>query len=264
MFCLEYYSSQKNYKDVEELKIKYRPADRTLKDFLEQYKDKSIIIDVTETFEDIDAQLLKSLFDAYKNIKIMLDFYNEKHRTRAEEYELPHFFINPITSIDQLWGFLKYEPTDVYICEELGFSLHKIAPLIHKRGVKIRVYPNICQSSFPETPSIKSFFIRPEDIYAYAQFVDVFELVADKERQAVIFRVYKQGKWFGKISELIPSFKGDLDNRYILDTFGYIRIGCGKRCLYKEGSCGLCDRFIDAANTLKENNIVILRSKEKD
>jgi hypothetical protein len=35
MFCLEYYSSQKNYKDVEELKIRYKPADRTLKDFLE-------------------------------------------------------------------------------------------------------------------------------------------------------------------------------------------------------------------------------------
>lgn len=77
-------------------------------------------------------------------------------------------------------GLLKYHPTDMYICEELGFSLLKISKILHDNNVKVRVFPNICQSSFPETESIKTFFIRPEDIIFYAPFVDVFELVADE------------------------------------------------------------------------------------
>ena len=57
MFCLNYYPSQKYLQDVEEFRIKYRPADRTLEDFLDVYKDKSIVIDVTDAFEEVDAKL---------------------------------------------------------------------------------------------------------------------------------------------------------------------------------------------------------------
>jgi hypothetical protein len=79
----------------------------------------------------------------------------------------------------------------MYICEELGFSLDKISKILHDNNVRVRVFPNICQSSFPETPSIKTFFIRPDDITVYATFVDVFELISDKERQRVLYKVYK-------------------------------------------------------------------------
>ena len=37
MFCLNYYPSQSYLQDADELKIKYRPADRTLEDFLKTY-----------------------------------------------------------------------------------------------------------------------------------------------------------------------------------------------------------------------------------
>jgi hypothetical protein len=49
-FCLKYFPSQKYLEDVDELKIEYKPADRTLENFLEKYKEKTIVIDVTETF----------------------------------------------------------------------------------------------------------------------------------------------------------------------------------------------------------------------
>ena len=159
---------------------------------------------------------------------------------------------------------MKYNPTDMYICEELGFSLDKISKILHDNNIKVRVFPNICQSSFPETASIKTFFIRPEDISFYSTFVDVFELVSDIERQQILFKIYKQEKWAGKIQEIIPTFKDELDSRYILSTFGAIRSVCGKRCLYKPGSCGICDRFIEVADTFKDNKIVIRRAKKKN
>ena len=264
MFCLNYYPSQKYLQKADEFRIKYRPADRTLEDFLDTYKEKSIIIDVTETFEEVDAQLLKGLYDKYKNFKIIFDFNNKDYLSRVEQYEIPHFFINPVTTIDQLNGLLKYHPTDMYICEELGFSLDKISKLLHNNNIKVRVFPNICQSSFYDTPSIKTFFIRPEDIQAYSMFVDVFELISDEKRQQVLFKIYKQEKWAGKISDIIPSFKGDLDSKYLLSTFGMIRSKCGKRCMYRPESCSICNRFTELADTFEENKIVIRKAKKKD
>ena len=251
MFCLNYYPSQKYLQDADELKIRYRPADRTLKDFLEVYQNRTIIIDVTDSFEEVDAQLLKGLYDKYKNIKIIFDFYNKEFLARAQQIEIPFFFTNLITTIDQLHGLLKYNPTDMYICEELGFSLDKISKILHDNNVRVRVFPNICQSSFPETPSIKTFFIRPEDIPFYQKYVDVFQLIIDQDRQRVLHKIYNNHKWLGPIDEIIPSFKDYLDNRYVLNNFGQIRSRCGKRCMLDPSSCDVCGRFQDLTNTFE-------------
>lgn len=263
MFCLNYYPFQKYLQDAEELKIKYRPADRTLENFLDVYKDKSIIIDVTDAFEEVDVKLLKGLFDKYKNIKIIFDFNNKEYLSKAQEYELPFFFTNPVTTIDQLHGLISYKPTDMYICEELGFFLDKVSQILHSNNIKIRVFPNICQSSFSDTPSIKKFFIRPEDISVYANFVDVFELICDEKKQPILYKIYKQEKWFGKIKDIIPTFKEELDSKYLLDSFGVIRSKCGKRCLYKPGSCAICNRFSELAETLEATNTIVVRTVKK-
>ena len=263
MFCLNYYPFQKYIEDAEQLKIKYRAADRTLEDFLKKYQNKSIVIKIQDFFEETDAMLLKGLYDKYKNIKLIIDFNYKYALSLIQQHQIPFFFSNSVTSIDMLYGLLKYKPTDMYICEELGFFLDKVSTILHENNVKVRVYPNICQSSFSQTPSLNTFFIRPDDIPIYSVFVDVFELISDSERQQVLYKVYKEQKWFGKIKEIIPSFKDELDNKYIFDSaFGVIRSRCGKRCLYKPGSCNICNRFVDVANTLKQNNIVVLKHKK--
>ena len=152
----------------------------------------------------------------------------------------------------------------MYICEELGFRLDVVSKVLHDNNVKVRVYPNICQSSFPTTPSLKTFFIRPEDIALYSNFVDVFELISDKDRQQIVYKIYKQGKWFGPIREIIPSFKDNLDSRYLLNSFGLMRIRCGKRCMYKPGTCNMCGRYAEIAEIFKKNKIVITKAKKKD
>lgn len=264
MFCLKYYPSKKYIEEADELKIIYRPADRTIKDFIEKFKDKTIIIDVRyESFEEIDAKLLKELFNLYQNIKIVFDLDDFKTLDLAKTYEIPYFFSNPVCSIDMLTGLLDLHPTDMYICEELGFFLDQVSKILHQNNIAVRVYPNICQSSYSKTPSIKTFFIRPEDLEEYAKYVDVFELISDEDRQEIIFKVYKKGRWFGKIKEIIPSFDDPLDSKYIYPYFGSIRAKCHKRCFYKPHSCNICDRFSELAETFKENDIVILKQENE-
>ena len=263
MFCLNYYKYNSYINEADELKIYYRPADTTLPAFVEKYQDKTIIIDVANYFEDTDVKLLKALSDKYQNIKIIIDFYNKEDIKKAQDAKIPFFFSNYVSTIDEMYGLLKFSPTDMYICEELGFFLNKISPILHEHNIKVRVFPNICQSSFlAGIDSIKTFFIRPEDIPVYSTYVDVFELISDERTQETIFKAYKQNKWFGEVSEIIPSFHGKLDSKYIVDGFGLIRSQCGKRCLYKPGSCSICDRFIEIGNTLKENKITIMHKKK--
>lgn len=152
----------------------------------------------------------------------------------------------------------------MYICEELGFFLDKVSKILHEHNIKIRVFPNICQSSFSATPSIKTFFIRPEDITIYSKFIDVFELISDEKRQEIIYKAYKQGKWFGQIKEIIPSFHDEVDSKYIIDSFGAVRCKCGKRCMYKPGSCNICNRFTELAEVFKNNKIVIRKTQKKN
>ena len=264
MFCLNYYPNQKYLQDVDELKIKYRSSDKTLKDFLDKFKDTSIVIEITDNFDQTDAKLLAALEEEYGNFRLIIDFNNKEILQLVKDYQIPFFFSNFVTTMDELHGLLKYKPTDMYICEDLGFHLDKVSKILRDNFVKVRVFPNICQSSFPETPSLKTFFIRPEDIPVYALFVDVFELITDEDRQQVIYRVYKQNRWFGKIRELIPTFKNDLDTKYLLDSFGIIRVKCGKRCTFKPESCSICERYEEVAETLKDNDIIIRSVKEKD
>ena len=264
MFCLKYYPFQNYVNDADELKIEYRPADRTLEDFLEKYHDKSIVIDINKHFEDLDAKLLKGLSDKYKNVKLIVDYNNKKHFKRIQENKIPFFFSNFAKTADEMNGLIKYHPTDMYICEELGFSLDKVSELLHKNDIKVRVFPNICQSSFSETPSIKTFFIRPEDIQVYSTFVDVFEIISDESRQQVLFKIYNQGYWLGNVKDIILSFKDNLDNKHIMSTFAMIRAKCGKRCMYRPESCTICDRFIDVADTLKKGRLIIQRLEKKD
>lgn len=264
MFCLNYYPYKDYMDEVDELKIKYRPADRSLEDFLEKYHDKSIVIELSNTIEDLDIKLLKSLSDKYQNIKFIIKFNDKDLLKTIQENEMPFFFSNFVTTPDQMHGLISYHPTDMYICEDLGFSLDKVSAVLHDNGIRVRVIPNICQSSFPSTPAIRQFFIRPNDISIYSTFVDVFEIFSDEERQRVLLKIYKQEKWDGLLKEVIPSFNNDLDNRFILDSFGMVRSKCGKRCVYKPESCNICDRFIEAADSLKEHRIIVKKVKKKD
>ena len=264
MFCLNFYPFKSYIQDAEEFKIKYNPSDQTLKDFLEKYQQKSIVIDATEDLTNLDINLFKELSKKYQNIKLIISYENKEVVTKVQENEIPFFFSNFVTTGDQMYGLMKYNPTDMYICEDLGFSLDKVSEILHKNNIKVRVFPNICQSSFNETDSLRTFFIRPEDIDIYSTFVDVFELIADENTQQILYKVYKQQKWFGPIKEIIPSFKGELDGRYILDSFGRIRSKCGKKCLFKPESCSICDRFMDLAETLKKNDLIVKKFKNED
>lgn len=266
-YCV-YYQKANSFKpifnEIDEVEIKYNKKDLTLPKFLEKHLHQTVIISLTKE-EDIDSiPLLKELYENYKSFKLKIDYRNEKMLKAVMDSKIPYFFSNFIDNWSVLTGVLAFNPTDIYIVNELGFELDKVANIVHKRHIAVRVFANIAQSSWEDTSSgLKKFFIRPEDVKLYEPYVDVIEFFEGNEKVPVLYEIYRDQKhWYGKLNEIISELNSDIDNRCVLPNFAKRRIKCEKKCI-KGGKCKLCDRMEDLANTMKEQNLIIRVDKTK-
>lgn len=129
------------------------------------------------------------------------------------------------------------------------FNAKIISFYAKKNNKSLRSFCNICESSWDETPSLKTFFIRPEDIDLYNNYIDTFEFYADPTDATKINTLYeiytKDKSWFGKLNEIILGYEGDEDNRFIIPRFGEQRLNCDKSCIKNiKPFCRICDRII--------------------
>ena len=124
-------------------------------------------------------------------------------------------------------------------------------------NIKVRVFPCYATtSSLHQSCNFKSFFIRPDDINAYEKYVDVFDLgflYMAESKQAVLFDVYKSGKWLGDLNEIIEHLNCDIDNTTILPNLGKMRATCEKRCVFDR--CNFCDRISEVAELMRERDL---------
>ena len=83
----------------------------------------------------------------------------------------------------------------MYIAEMMGFELEYIIKKTKELGVQIRVFPNVAQAARKNTSGLLKFWIRPEDIDFYSQYIDVCEFYYDKyEQQKVYYDIYANDK----------------------------------------------------------------------
>jgi hypothetical protein len=176
------------------------------------------------------------------------------------ECNLPYFFIEPISSLDDFEGVINYGVSDIYVANELGFYLEKISPICKAKGIAIRVYPNVAQSSSKFlTPNLKTFFIRPDDVETYEPYVDVLEFWGPIDKQSVLYDIYHDGRWQGRLQDVILELDDDIDNTRIMPVFGEARTCCRKVCAYDQ--CHICDHIKSAAATLEVKELKLKRKK---
>ena len=186
----------------------------------------------------------------------------EGHSKLLKEKEIPVFFSTLVHSWDVLTGLADMGVSDIYIVEELGFELASAAAVLHERGIQIRCYPNVAQSAHPDVPDIKKFFIRPEDVELYEQYVDVFEFYGDNNN--LYYKIYaKDKKWFGDLSEIIFHFDKNLDSRCVVPQFAEVRSRCGKKCM-KGSPCRICEKVDRLAGTMQENGLYFKKIQETE
>ena len=247
MYCIDYTGPEvsKVLDQVDQIKIhEDRLLDDTLEQFFEKYQDKHIYISINTNLEKEKIEILRKL-KKYDNWTLQFSIYavNEEEKFTALKEVCNRFmFINGADSWESLDLMISYGASEVYISGYLGFCLEKVKRVCVKNGVKIRTYTNLAQiefSTFPGHDGLKKFFIRPEDIWVYSKYIDVFEFAGNAKQQVVLLKIYQRGYWFGNLNELIIDLNEDVDSRKLPQEFGELRYNCGKRCI-SGGFCTAC------------------------
>lgn len=266
-YCVEWKKMLSIKNEVDELIVIYNPYDSSLVDFLKQHSNQRIIIKIENEPLDNDIDLFASIKEEYSdvNFTLLLNNYNEDIIEKIKNKNLSFFFETRVSDWDTFLSFVKIGVSDIYIAEDLGFEIDKVSKIAHENNVQIRVFPNICQTKWKEfIPSLKTFFIRPEDIKFYEDYVDVCEIFGSKEFQETIYKIYSKDKeWFGLLKEIIIGFDSDLDSRFILPRFAEKRIRCNRECL-KGGKCEMCNRIEELSKSLEKSEMYIKQRKEKN
>lgn len=266
-YCVRYSRKFHYIDEVDEFKIIYKPNDDKLIEFLNLYSEKRIII----SFQLKDMQdivLSNALKEKYstienKNFTFLLPSINEENKktisvfiSALREYNIPFFFDDKVYSIDKVWELIEIGVSDIYICGELGFEIANIADKIHEANVKIRTFPDIAQSTRVSGESLTKFYIRPEDIEFYEDYIDVCEFFAnDKTRDNVLYQIYAINKqWTNNIKDIIIDFNEEISNLSFPKSFGEVRTRCNKKCL-KNGKCQICHRAKELSTVLTKNEL---------
>lgn len=272
-YCINYQKNFPYYDMVDEVNLKYEENfGMVLMEFLqenEQFQNKVLNI-CLETMEDVKnlcggfgLSAVAALGSKFPNvwIKIRLPYEmleQDPHELEIfEKHSLPIYFKKYINNWDELHGILKLGVSDVYITEDLGFELIEVSKLAHSYCAQVRVFPNVTQSAWVNTPSIKTFFLRPEDLPMCENCVDVVEFWNYEDKLKTLFKIYAiDKKWPDQLGYIIQGFKVELDSRHLLPEFIQPRLSCGKKCI-KGKHCSLCERAIDLANILDEKGLIL-------
>lgn len=257
--------------DIDEIILNWKGTERQLVSLPQFIKvnhlhDITISIPTSDSLTPVEVDLISSLCKQYPNFKVRFDKLSREDLLTIEEKEI-RFYINKMCGDPQMvQAMLMLGVTDIYISGCLAFNLervHKAVSFLDEEDnyihtVNIRVIPNLVQT-VEGLPDYKGFFLRPEELEYYSQWIDVFELytpIEDDKTPAVTLRAYKFDKsWYGDLTEIIFGLQTTIDGKRLSKVWGESRANCNKRC-YLGSNCRICDLFIEQIKYLEELDII--------
>lgn len=293
--CCRYNSKLKHEFDFDELIIIYENNLPELAAFCMNHACQRVILDIkpdeVEKFEEEGIIMLGTLANSkyfLNNISVRFPdkpYLKPKTLEILTKLKIPFFYNTLINNFDVLYWMMNgnpFPPSEVYIVDSLGFSLKDVNYVCGNRDyqrphdVKIRVLPNVAQSTSPLEPGLTCFWIRPEDMMAYDSLVDVMEFYQYKITDPrfsqtdpdLLYKIYfEDGEWTGEISEIIEFFtyneyQNPIDNTFLDGTFTAHRLSCDKKCT-KGHHCGFCSQHAELAEILSKNGMVPIQEKDR-
>ena len=267
MLCLYYcYPGMEHVDEAKQIKIDFRPDDPTLERFIAKSEDagKHIYIEIInpDLFKNEKHMRLLQGLKEYNNwtLQIPLSYLKRDGELDKNKFDAikdccnRYMFTDLIGNWEVLQFILSLEPSEVYLTNILAFSLEDAKKVC--KDVGIRLYANWAQSAWDDIPAINKFFIRPEDISFYEEFVSGIEFQGSYTIQEVCFKVYTRQYWYGNLSELIIGLGDDLDSRRLPEYFGLLRTNCKKRCI-TGSNCSACRTMKEFMKTLEKTETIL-------
>lgn len=267
-YCVDYTPTSQVLTQVDEINIPFNKDDLLVViDFLNNHQFPqrvNIYIKDIESMKMIDKLIRIKNENPNFNFALKLAFYDKDivNLDKIKEAKIDFYFESYVSEWEKLLEILELGVSDVFITEELCFDLKRVSNIAHQYNVKLRVFPNVSQKSWDNMPALKSFFIRPEDVEEYSDYIDILEIYGDRKKQEIYYKIYsKDKKWFGDLGELIIGLNYSLDSRFTIPRFGEKRTTCQRKCLKGE-KCKICEKIEKLSKTLEKANILVKINKE--
>lgn len=250
-FAIKYYYGCKAMERASEIILRYEKPHKKLYSYTRNYtQGQRIVLDITrydsETILEDNIDIWRKTILTHRKMAIKLNENQIYLMKDLAENNIPFFLDTIVDNFEKLSAVASLGVSDVYICNELGFSMKEVSLFCKANDINIRVYPNIAQSSCEQFPTdnLKKFFIRPEDLYLYEEYVDILEFYVDNlDRQNVLYEIYNEKRWPDDLSYIILGLNENISNAAIAPNFGEARLNCKKKCSI--GLCATCDRVRD-------------------
>lgn len=260
-YCIKYTNKFRYFNNSNvEIEIMYSSNNKLLdfcKDVLKE-SQKLVVNILDEKISEDEVSVFEAAAAIHPNILFKttdIDFIYKNNN------KLNFLYAEPISRWLDVGELSEIGISEILIKDYLCFDLEKLKTYCDKRNIKIRCVANyIEEDRFNTIPPYKKFFIRPEDISFYEDYIDTIEFYKDDyyellEKQNILYKIYNSGKWEGKIGDIIDGYIDDTLNTTITPLFAKFRIDCGRRC--DLGLCDFCEHHIDLAKALEKSGIKV-------
>ncbi len=270
-YCLKHYPDSK-LEESDEVIYNFKSSTKAI-DFIELYNDRRIIFLVNLNEPKASLQQVIDVAIAAKEkypqsdfaIMTSLEALTPDIVTLLKEKKVDCFCVNMAGNWIDFLKLANLGFSDVYIGDDLGFDLKRLSKVAKELQVKLRVFPNAAHSVWNDMPSIKKFFIKPEDIAIYEDFIDVIEFFCNTPAiEKTLYSIYKDRmKWTGSLGDIISGLNLDLTSNSLVDNFTLGRINCARKCL-KGNACNRCDKALELADHMKEHKMELTPINKKE
>lgn len=225
-----------------------------------------IILDIKEEWRDFFGAIFKPIGEEFDNIVLRLPEINKSNAPAVQKSGLPYFSKQVAIEWELFYELAHLGVSDIYIGEQLGFELDKVAAAAAKYKVRTRIYPNVAQSARAETDPLKKFFMRPEDTDIYnRRYISTFEFYMPEEIDLnwdVLYRAYAINKnWHGPLNEIILGLDHGINNTYLSPRWSETRMSCARKCL-KGRHCEMCNTLYELSKSIANMEVMPKRSTD--
>lgn len=250
-FCVSGRQPYSVLNKVEEIKLFEKDADK-LYDFIEKIPHHSFVL--CNWSGKLDVNFYKVCAEKLDKFCICLNFLS--NYKELQDNGINWYWEYPITNFVELSKLVALKPCYLQIGAPLSFNLDAVTRIAG--GIPLRLVVNeFGPDYFPTIETIRTQWIRPEDIQRYGEKVAIFEFSTNGyendplKREQILLKIYEKESWPGNLNLLLPELGVNVDNRAILDNFGEIRMNCGQDC-YSKRSCHYCENAILFATRIKK------------
>ena len=241
-WCLRSRLASRYLVKAAEIRVDFRDYE-SIPDVYHKYKKTIVLFPALQGEEYNWEKLLQ--FDTICEHNLIISCVDVETMAKAKRYGFRFMLASEAHSGWDLKMLQDFGAEYAYVGIPLFFNLKRIREN-EAYTIKLRAIPTVSYNHhYPYSSGICGQWIRPEDVEAYEDYIDIMEFeFCEVTREETLFKIYaEQKEWSTRLDILVEDLGSSALNRMIPDSLVEARLECNHRCM-NGGTCHLCETVL--------------------